>query len=100
MYLAKKNDNGNLPMYKSLFQRLADGETVESLSEIEAVLIDTKHIAAGEKDIYSARNDYFYLVSYLLSNGKEFLKNLDESSIGNSTYRQIADLLNKETNPA
>lgn len=100
MYLAKKSDNGNLPMYISLFQRLANGEKVASLSEIKEVIIKAKHIADGVEDIYTARNDYFYLVSCLLSNGKEFLKKLDENEIGNSTFQGIVEILNKENIPA
>lgn len=99
MYLAKKNDNGNLPIYVSLFKRLAYGHEVESKSEIIDVLKETKRISTGEKDIYSARNDYYYLVSYLLSYGKEFLKDLDEENIDSSTFQEIVEILNGETAP-
>lgn len=100
MYLAKKTINSNLPIYLALFKRLATGVTLDTQEEINEVIKVTKHISLGESDIYSARNDYFYLVSYLLSNGKDFLKKLDEESIDQNTYSEIAKILAKGNVPA
>ncbi len=97
MYLAKQNENTNLSIYVSLFKRLVNGTETTYVDEVKEVIIDAKHISEGSKDIFSARNDYFQLVSFLLSNGKGFLESLDENSIDNSTYQSIIDILNKES---
>ncbi len=100
MYLAKKNNNLNLPIYLSLFKKLAKGEALESKEEINKVLVEIKHISEGETDIFSARNDYYYLVSFLLSHGSQFLEKLDEKSIDATTYQEIAKLLDEGNVPA
>lgn len=95
MYLAKKNIDTNLPIYVSLFRKLATGTNTEYKKEINSALLEAKAISCGEKEIFNARNDYFYLVSFLLTNAEEFLKNLDATKINNETYKKIGEILKK-----
>lgn len=99
MYLAKSN-NGSLTLYATLFNKLAKGDEIDSKEEIIDVIKETKNILAGEKDIFTARSDYYSLMSFLLSNGQEFLNRLDEDRIDNETFKSIANILSKKSIPA
>jgi hypothetical protein len=96
MFLAKETDNKNLLIYISLFERLAQGKEIDSLEEIKDVIINAKDISEGNKDIFSAPNDYFHLTSYLLSNGKQFLRDIERSSINEESFEEIADKLSED----
>jgi len=93
VYFAKQSVDRNLPIYISIFKRLSEGDTFEGQREIDEVIVSTKKISVGSLDIYAARADYYFLVSLLLSNGKDFLAGFDGENIGVETYRGILGVL-------
>jgi len=96
MYFAKKTDSFQIPLYISLFQRLASGEQ-QQYEEIDEVIKEAKRVHKGELNIFSANNRYFFFVSFLSTNSGSFLDNLDENAISTNTYQKIAEILEENS---
>ena len=95
MYFAQQK-NKNLYIYVSLLRRLAEGKDTTSLEEMKEVILSAKHISEGDQDIYTARNDYFELISYLLSNSTKLLDPIVNNKITKITFENIANKLNDD----
>lgn len=96
MYLAKQNDKSSLFIYVSLFNHLLKSENEALSKEVKDIILDAKQISDGKKDIFSAPDDYFQLVSYLLTEGKEFLADLDENSIDKETFEKVKEIISQD----
>lgn len=93
MYLAKRYEENGLSIYQSLFRRLIEDNNSDYAENIKNAIIDAKKISIGQLDIFSLKNEYFHLVSFLLENKKNFLADLNIDFIDKTTYTELVDLL-------
>jgi len=95
MYLAEKRQSTNVPLYIPIFERLSAGKDLEQKTEINDVLKLAKKISIGQKEIFEAPNNYFYLITFLLTHGRSFLSEFDDKAISTVTYSRVRDILKK-----
>ncbi|MCR9171384.1 MAG: hypothetical protein NXI10_02755 [bacterium] len=93
MYFAQTRVDFNAPLYISMFNSLMEGRGDSYRSEIDSVLVEAKKVYNGEKEIYSISNDYFNLVSLLVSKGESLFADFNESEIKSSDYQGVLNVL-------
>src|SRR5690606_8466268 len=93
MYFAQSQAEFNTPLYVSIFNSLANGRGDSYKSEINSVLREAKQVFKGEKEIYSVRNDYYNLISLLVTKGNSLFSHLNESDISATDYQEVLEVL-------
>lgn len=93
MYFAQTRVDFNTSLYISMFNSLVEGKGTSYRSEINSVLLDAKKVFEGEKEIYTISNDYFNLISLLVSKGDVLFSDFNESDINPSNYQGVLNAL-------
>lgn len=96
MFLADQNTDTHLTVYEVLFDRLANGQDVSSQKEIDEALKFAKKVYAQKASIYSAPSNYFYLITFLLSHGREVVSSFDVDEINSAVYSKVSKLIAAE----
>lgn len=93
MYLAKENKNYNVPLYLSIFKNLEVGKGNSYKDEINEILIDTKDIVLGKKNIATISDEYYFLTSILIDCKNDFIQDLTLENINSEVYSKISKIL-------
>lgn len=94
MYLAQiSTSETQAPFYINILKNILVNNNIEDKKEIDFAIEEAKAIADGHKDIFSINNDYYFLVSTLLTRYKDKLRLLKSNNYNQSIYSDIIEIL-------
>lgn len=96
MFYSHSIDNEKFGLFVLFLNHILKGDK-KFEAPVNSVLIETRALAMGEKDVYSINRDTFSIVVYLNKCDRDFFGNLPNTqSFEPKVYDHVFDLLNKQ----
>lgn len=95
MYLSRLDNNQTFTsIYRSLLAEIIAGNNEDVKNEIDKAIYEAISIILGDKEAYLIDNKHFYFTNFLISHKEILDKEIKDCNITQSTYKDIALLLN------